>query len=426
MAWEISEAAYTSPSGKRQTFDFEKVERGTSLKTSTFTFPGVDGALVQSHGLGARKFPLTCIFHGADCMKQADAFEKLLFEKGVGILEHPVYGTYNVSPTGEIKRSDDLVAALNEATVAVTFTETIVDKNFPDSKIATEDELEKALSDFDESAAREFAETIDTDSVATRQSLQSAIMSKVNDLSKGAEKMLSMAGVAKTAVKTARKNIKAYTGKIDGLVASAINAAMDIIRIARIPSRAAIDVMAKVEGYTSVIDSIIRNVKKNEVGIGSLRNQYAATMVAISGAVTSLCSGVAYSVASGDGNTGILSRSDVDDVMDSLVEQFENYKEYVDKEIGENYFVDNADTYENAYKVATVSLKLLQESSFALPSARVIKLDRDRQLIELLAELYGERGFDKMDQFITDNKLTGDEIVLLPMGREVRYYVESV
>ena len=69
------------------------------------------------------------------------------------------------------------------------------------------------------------------------------------------------------------------------------------------------------------------------------------------------------------------------------------------------------------------SEKLLIENSFSLPSVKIIKLDRDRQVVELLCQLYGEDGFNRMDEFINDNALTADEIVCLPMGREVKYYV---
>ena len=84
MAWsdEIQEAAYNSPSGKRQTFLYENVSRETDLKTASFVFPELDGALIQSLGLGGRTFPLKCIFSGASCNKEADSFEKLLSERG--------------------------------------------------------------------------------------------------------------------------------------------------------------------------------------------------------------------------------------------------------------------------------------------------------------------------------------------------------
>ena len=53
---------------------------------------------------------------------------------------------------------------------------------------------------------------------------------------------------------------------------------------------------------------------------------------------------------------------------------------------------------------------------------RIIKLDRDRQIIELLAELYGEVD-SHYDEFVSDNNLNWETIQVIPMGTEVAYYV---
>ena len=161
MAWndEIGEAAYTSPSGKRMTFNYDSgLERKTTLKTAENVFPDVDGAEIQSLGLGGKKFPMTAIFSGADCLKQADDFEALLCERGYGILEHPIYGKYNVVPTGEIGRNDNLVSGLNESSVKVTFSETITVKTFPESDIAATDALTAAIDGYEDAASTSFAD----------------------------------------------------------------------------------------------------------------------------------------------------------------------------------------------------------------------------------------------------------------------------
>jgi hypothetical protein len=54
---------------------------------------------------------------------------------------------------------------------------------------------------------------------------------------------------------------------------------------------------------------------------------------------------------------------------------------------------------------------------------RTITLDRDRQVIELCAELYGST--DYLDDFIIENNFNINEIELLPMGKRVSYYVKS-
>ena len=94
MAWtdRIREAAYTSPSGVRQVFAYEDVGQKFARRTTVFEFPNVDGSYVQYLGNGGRQYPIQAIFWGEDHDLQADAFDALLSEPGVGLLEHPLYG----------------------------------------------------------------------------------------------------------------------------------------------------------------------------------------------------------------------------------------------------------------------------------------------------------------------------------------------
>jgi hypothetical protein len=68
-------------------------------------------------------------------------------------------------------------------------------------------------------------------------------------------------------------------------------------------------------------------------------------------------------------------------------------------------------------------LYMIQDAAFDLPMRRVIVLDRDRQIIELCCELYGSP--DYLERFIVDNDFNIDELEIIPMGREVMYYVQS-
>jgi prophage DNA circulation protein len=43
--------------------------------------------------MGARTFPLVCIFSGPDCTDKADDFEAALIERGVAVFQHPIFGT---------------------------------------------------------------------------------------------------------------------------------------------------------------------------------------------------------------------------------------------------------------------------------------------------------------------------------------------
>jgi hypothetical protein len=67
-------------------------------------------------------------------------------------------------------------------------------------------------------------------------------------------------------------------------------------------------------------------------------------------------------------------------------------------------FVDASPTSHLAlHELVYTSVSLITNASFALPMQKTITLDRDRQVIELCAELYGTT--DYLDEFIIENKL---------------------
>ena len=127
MAWNdrLREAAYTSPNGTRLTFDYEDVRNTVDKKTTGFEFPDANGTFVQDLGHSGRRYPLRIFFWGADYDQEAEAFEALLLERGIGKLEHPIYGAIDVVPFGTITRRDDLKTNANQAVIELTFWQTI-------------------------------------------------------------------------------------------------------------------------------------------------------------------------------------------------------------------------------------------------------------------------------------------------------------
>ena len=119
-----------------------------------------------------------------------------------------------------------------------------------------------------------------------------------------------------------------------------------------------------------------------------------------------------------------MSREEAIYAASAVISLFEQVKNFDDTKVKANAFVDvNNETAFLLSDIVYQSAALIINSSFALPMRRTIVLDRDRQLIELSAELYGS--VDYVDELIFENKLTADEIIVLPMGKEITYYVKS-
>lgn len=450
MAWtnEIRDAIYTSPSGRDFTFHYGELKSDTDLKTATFTFPEKDGALVTPLGVGGRRFPMSCSFYGADCFSLADAFEEGLKERGYGELQHPIYGNHKVVPTGTISRSDNLVNGLNVSTVEITFAETIIDETFPQSKIITEDLIRSKLPLSFSSIAAEAGKDLKFLTTAEKinaQVMQKTIYKKIVD---------NISGLAKKSktVWTEFQTVCAETEKKINLFAtSSAEAISGCLNLLKIPSEIIVKPMIKIEAYGNLVSDIITSFKNNPAGSNNVRNQFVLTKAALEGIGVALSSGVAISTTGGSSsstseeeevnsssskssgatfvansvsseNSGAFrSRNEAVNAAAEIAEKYDALCEYIDARTGEDYVVDTGEGYNEMRDAVSAALAFIVNESFNLVTRKTIVLNRDRQIMELLSELYGN--FDNLDEFIIDNNLTADEIGLLPMGREVSYYV---
>ena len=136
MSWidRLKAAAYTPPSGTRIEFDFVDVSQNITKQTAAFEFTDSDGTYVQSNGASSRRFPVRAFFSGADHDTEAAEFMAALLENGTGLLEHPLYGTFDAVPFGDLSQRDDLATAANQSVFEITFYQTIGDI-YPSAKL---------------------------------------------------------------------------------------------------------------------------------------------------------------------------------------------------------------------------------------------------------------------------------------------------
>lgn len=84
--------------------------------------------------------------------------------------------------------------------------------------------------------------------------------------------------------------------------------------------------------------------------------------------------------------------------------------------------VDTGEAYQALQQSTALAAGYLVGLSFTLAQERRVTLDRARTIVDLAAELYGTVD-DTLDFLIDTNDLSGDEIIELPAGRTVVYYV---
>jgi len=470
------EGKYTAPSGKEHIFSYGDVSRETELKTGVYTYPMRDGARVQHQGKGAMTFPLECIFHGENCMEDAAAFEEALIERGTGELQHPIYGTFKVKPTGNIVRDDKLVTSANQSTVTITFTETVDDDEEDHLNEVAADAIDENHEAFEDIAAEDFAESIaSVESVGEELAVQAALEAQtqsiidnlkplaMSDKKTFADWLASANELKDTIKKLYGKGMK-IAGKVESTYVKALNIARLTLRLMKLPSRLAVTLLSKLQGYSSLTASLINQFKNDPFDLKKLEKAYSAAVLGISGSIASIASGAAISTAeaaaspgnssvtassqsaasqgaasdagtgtasssaggysSASRNSGSASREAAVETASKIIEMLESMAVFSDSKTERNVFVDaNAASHIALNTLVYQSAQLIMNASFALPMQRTFTLDRDRQVIELCAELYGT--VDCLDDFIISNNFNIDEIELLPMGTRVTHYVQS-
>ena len=469
---ELLEAKYTSPSGTEFVFLWESVSKETELKTGIFTYPGLNGAHVQHQGGGPVSYPMVCIFNGEGHIQTADAFEAALLERGTGELQHPVYGIRQVIPTGNIKRDNDYVSLLNETQISITFTENISGGKTGKLHTVTADELKKKLDNHSDTAAENFAENITVDKISEQLQLQAVLESHtnmVNDSLKSFTLSSDISGVSSNksgdassgfsgSIKELKSNIKNICDT-DNTAQNALDTARLVLHTLKMPAGTIADISGRIRSYTQLVRAVINQCKNDPLGINNIKNSFTSTRLFLSGALSSVAAGIALGISEQATNeipenadymilNNIITRETAIDAAFQLNEILQMIQDFEDSKIKQmargfendnpeepefeyrktdiNSFIDsNANSYLLLIELVHESIQLILNVSFAFPMRRTIRLDRDRNVIELCAEVYGSVHNYYLDKIIMENNLSIDEMEIIPMGREVTFYVKG-
>ena len=322
----------------------------------------------------------------------------------------------DVVPTGSISHSDDVVSGINVSSVSVTFAETLIDVSVINSEIVSVDKIKSDVENFEKKSTLEYVKDFVSDRI------QDAVWA-ANMFKKG----IRIATDSLEKIARAEKNIAAkweniqfeLFNSIDSLVTAADDVAIQTVKLIRLPATTLITAGEKIEAYASAIREIISDFKNNPANITNAKNQWVATRLMLNSLVTAVAGGVA--VTDSSSSVSFKSREEAVKAATDIAELYDEVIEYEEKNVDKDYFVETGEGYDSMRDVVSNSIQHIIDSSFSLPSRKSIILGEDRQVVELVYELYGN--LNRLDEFIVDNNLNYNEIEVIPMGREVAYYV---
>jgi prophage DNA circulation protein len=414
----VREAAYTPPSGIRMPFLYEDVSRETDKRTTAFQFPGVEGSYVQDNLFSARRYPLRCYFAGPSHDLAATAFELALLERGPGRLEHPFYGSFDAIPFGTITRRDDLKSGANQSVIEVTFWATLL-ALYPSGQASPRNELLAALDAYDAAGADDYVEQTDLATAAARASTSTQTRSLLRIAS---DALGAIAGAVTAVDRQFRDAQSALNYGIDVLVGQPLQLAQQVVNLVKAPALATIGVEMRLAGYRDFAERIYAQATTTSTGTSAalagarlrLRNGFAtSTLFASASVAGSIRSALETTYAA---KPGALTAAD------EVLAQFDALIAWHDSGLASLGAIDNGGAQQALRHAAARAAAYLIEASFDLAVERIIVLDRPRSVIDLCAELYGSVD-DRLDYLITTNDLSGSEILELPRGASIAYYV---
>lgn len=418
MTWEdrIKEAAATSPSGRRFVFLFGDVSEGFTAKGTPFEFPDFSGTYLQDLGRSGLRFPFLLAFSGPDYdLTAAEFFGALYNERGLWRLEHPLYGEFDVGHLGDVIRRDDLVSGANQAVFEITFLEA-TDLFFPRVLEDPQAAVLRTIDDYFNAAPAQFAEDVDLDSqleiVSLRDRWQARLAeSKATLWDSVSEQIESVQSVF-------NDSYDSINNSINLLIGDPLTLAAQTIQFAHALAAGTVNIKNRLTSYAALARSIFSGGTQTPGVDSQNANAFWADYVFASAAVT----GAVVSVVNAEFET---KKEALEAAEQILIIQNE-LTEWLDENIQSLEEIDTGETYQKAQEAAAVAAGFLVQISFELKQERGVVLTEPRQLIELCAELYF-RDIDQVDDildfFIMSNDFSGSEILTIPKGRRVVYYI---
>lgn len=413
MSWEdrIRAAAYTSPTGRRFPFIYEDVRESITKKTTAFDFPDAEGTFIQDLGNTGRQYPLRVIFTGSDYDLIATEFSAALAEKGVGKLEHPIYGSIDVVPFGTIIRRDALKTAGNQAIFEIIFWETI-GLIYPSAQVDPASSVVSSVEEYNVAAAAEFAGTSDLET-AVDTTREKSIYQRLLD--KATEILKPIAAVQQDTREQFNGIVDSINAGIDTLVSEPLTLAFQTVIGLEAPARAQVAIGARLEAYRDLARSIfLGDAAVVDFSAPQGSNDFHTNDLFGSSYVASSL----IAVVNNQFDTKTDALTAAESILD-LADEWINWRDENYESLGE---IDAGETYQQLQEAVALTAGFLVEISFDLRQEHITELDRPRNVVELVAELYGEIDA-QLDFFLSSNNLTGSEILELPRGKEIVWYV---
>ena len=418
MSWvdRLKRPLYLSASGRAFTFDYDETEENFSHKASVFRFPKVDGAFVSSQGTGESNFPLEIFIHGEDYDIEAAEVMDILKEAGNGTLEHPIYGTKTVQVTS-VSRKDKPTEAGNQAIISILFIESKA-LNFP----GTDEDIRKRLDElqelFDTQAAEEYENQRRTDSPQDSANIQSRFDRGLETINE----FLAPVAELNDEINAQFQGISlSINNSLTTLVGKPLVLSSQFIALLKTPARITQSLDLRITGYTGLATNL-----RERATITSISNDSRNSLIENRFLLSSMTAALAQTLLVED----FFTKSEALTAANFLNDLFITNRDFIETEESkfeseglEILLYGDSQEAKTLNEIVQITTSKLADLSFNLKQERIFTTASDRTIIDLTFELYGNIEQENIDLLIRSNNLQGRDIIIIPAGTDILYYV---
>lgn len=406
----------TSPEGSEFEALWQGSTRSRDKKLGLFEYPDFVGTIVQDLEFGSWNYTMTIYFGGADHDIIAENFATATTEKGQWEVIHPTKGQL-VLQIISMTENNLVVENGNFTSFELSFIEPAnIEIIFSEAEASTQT---NALAQQSNASLGEQFNGADQDRFSKVQSLKNGIDSVTTSINKILGPLASTVAEINNQF---NQIIRSIQTALDAAILQPLSIAAQIQQLTQLPGLVSNDFQARMESYNELANEIIGNSPE-----GTTREDYNKVLVQETslGAILVASAQIAT-------NAEFQTRSQVIDAIEQIDSLFSTIVNHLDslqnnfKDLGiDLQYFSQSQSYTDILLMKAAAFRLLILSIFDLAIEKRFTLKKQRSPLEITVTEYGTLGEDDINYniFLVSNNLKGNDILILPAGREVVVYV---
>lgn len=415
MSWQDrlrAEIILTSPQGTEFRAKWKGDDIEFAKRVAQYDVPLVDGTLVQDMGMKGVSFQLTLDFEGEDNDVVAFTFCRTLAQRGTWTVVHPVYGSFTLQPIGPFNLGAKPTESGNITTVTGPWIEPLPPET-QESAAQLGQRLLAEVATLNAASAQQFTDAVDLTDPEAGASVLATGTQAVAQLQAS-----PLAGIVAGAADIQAQFATAVQ-QVQGLLAQTplsdlTDIALQIQDLIQMPGLCE----ARINDLVSAYDSFSREI------LSTLPSDNMAAIGTSELVLTACLTGAAVAVSSSSPDTR-------DEALKALLDLIALFQAIIDgldavQTSTDGAYISEAQTTASLSRLEALISAYLMGMLWDLAVARRFTLDRPRATIEVAITEYGVTDASQVDAVydmtIRTNALIGDEVILLPAGKEVVIY----